>query len=102
MPRFAATLGAALSLTACATTAPFEDPGQVRSQPTAESATEQFSGVDVNATAACVRENATEGELALMALGGTEAQGATARVLGRPETQSCLAENNVILPSVPG
>lgn len=99
MLRSAAALGAALALTACAATAPVQEPRQASVPPPAA---EQFPEVDVNATAACVRENATEGELALMALGGAEAQAATARVLGREETQACLAENNVTLPGVPG
>ena len=70
--------------------------------PPATPAAGQFPGVDVEATALCVRENATEGELALMALGGERAQTATAQVLQRPETLSCLQRSGVSLPGMPG
>lgn len=57
-----------------------------------------MSGADVEATALCVKENATEGELALMALGGERAQTATAQVLGRQATLDCLRRAGVQLP----
>jgi hypothetical protein len=60
-----------------------------------------MSGAEVEATALCVRENATEGELALMALGGERAQTATAQVLGRPATLDCLSRAGVQLPGQP-
>ena len=70
--------------------------------PPQELAAQQFPEVNVEATAACVRENATEGELALMALGGERAQTATAQVLARPATLSCLQRAGVSLPGLPG
>jgi len=102
MRHIAASLVAVLALGACASNAPFEATGPAPAQVPSAAAAEQFPEVDVNATAACVRDNATEGELALMALGGTQAQTATAQVLGRAETQACLADNNVTLPGMPG
>jgi hypothetical protein len=55
----------------------------------------------VNATAACVRENATEGELAIMALGDQRSQDVTAQVLQRPATLACLNRAGVQLPGAP-
>jgi hypothetical protein len=69
--------------------------------PPPPAAAAQFPGVDVEATAVCVRENATEGELALMALGGERAQTATAQVLQRPATLACLQRSGVTLPGMP-
>ena len=55
----------------------------------------------MDAIAACVRENATEGELALMALGGERAQTATAQVLQKPGTLDCLNRAGVQVPGLP-
>lgn len=92
-----AVLGLA-ALSACMPVATVEP---VTAPPPAAS-TAQFPGVDVEATALCVRENATEGELALMALGGERAQTATAQVLQRPATLACLQRSGVSLPGMPG
>jgi hypothetical protein len=78
--------------------------------PAAPPAAAVAPGLDVNATAACVRENATEGELALMAIGSdatatpaaqTQAQTVTAEVLQRPATLACLQRSGVQLPGLP-
>jgi hypothetical protein len=87
-----------LAMAACAPVATIE-PAPPAAPATAPAAA--FPGVDVNATAACVRENATEGELALMALGGERAQTATAQVLQKPETLACLQRAGVQLPGLP-
>jgi hypothetical protein len=93
-----AVLGA-VTLAACMPVATVEP---VAPPPPAVPAAEAFPGVDVEATAACVRENATEGELALMALGDERAQTATAQVLQRPGTLGCLQRSGVSLPGLPG
>jgi hypothetical protein len=86
-----------VALAACAPVATIEP-----AAPTAPTApATAFPGVDVDATAACVRENATEGELALMALGGERAQTATAQVLQKPETLACLSRAGVQIPGLP-
>jgi type IV secretory pathway TrbL component len=94
-----------LALAACAPTATVEPVA-----PTAPSAAAVAPGLDVNATATCVRENATEGELALMAIGSdatasaaakTQAQTVTATVLQRPATLACLQAAGVQLPGLP-
>jgi hypothetical protein len=86
-----------LSLAACAPVATIEPlPPAAPAAPTAA-----FPGVDVNATAACVRENATEGELAIMALGDQRSQDVTAQVLQRPATLACLERAGVQLPGAP-
>jgi hypothetical protein len=86
-----------LSLAACAPVATIEPlPPAAPAGPTAA-----FPGVDVNATAACVRENATEGELAIMALGDQRSQDVTAQVLQRPATLACLERAGVQLPGAP-
>jgi hypothetical protein len=91
-------LAAVLALGACVDAAPpFETSSPTPAAPP-PAAAGQFGNVDVNAIAACVRESATEGELAIMSLGGERAQTATAQVLGRPATQACLARSNVTLP----
>jgi hypothetical protein len=86
-----------VALAACAPVATIEPapPGAPASSAAA------FPGVDVDATAACVRENATEGELAIMALGGERAQTATAQVLQKPETLACLQRAGVQIPGLP-
>ena len=86
-----------LSLAACAPVATIEPlPPAAPAAPAAA-----FPGVDVNATAACVRENATEGELAIMALGDQRSQDVTAQVLQRPATLACLNRAGVQLPGTP-
>jgi hypothetical protein len=86
-----------LSLAACAPVATIEPlPPAAPAAPAAA-----FPGVDVNATAACVRENATEGELAIMALGDQRSQDVTAQVLQRPATLACLERAGVQLPGAP-
>ena len=86
-----------LSLAACAPVATIEPlPPAAPAAPAAA-----FPGVDVNATAACVRENATEGELAIMALGDQRSQDVTAQVLQRPATLACLNRAGVQLPGAP-
>jgi hypothetical protein len=86
-----------LALAACAPVATIEPlPPAAPAAPAAA-----FPGVDVNATAACVRENATEGELAIMALGDQRSQDVTAQVLQRPATLACLERAGVQLPGAP-
>jgi hypothetical protein len=86
-----------LALAACAPVATIEPlPPAAPAAPTAA-----FPGVDVNATAACVRENATEGELAIMSLGDQRSQDVTAQVLQRPATLACLNRAGVQLPGAP-
>jgi hypothetical protein len=97
-------LAAVLALGACVDAAPpFETSSPAPAGANASSAAEQaatlYPGFDANAAARCIQENATEGELALMAVGDMQAQAETAQaVLGRPATQTCLARNNVTLP----
>jgi hypothetical protein len=86
-----------LALAACAPVATIEPlPPAAPAAPAAA-----FPGVDVNATAACVRENATEGELAIMALGDQRSQDVTAQVLQRPATLACLNRAGVQRPGAP-
>lgn len=87
-----------VALTACMPVATVEPVPAPQPAPAAS----QFPGVDVEAMAFCVRENATEGELALMALGGDRAQTATAQVLQRPATLACLQRSGVSVPGMPG
>ena len=93
---FPAILGL-VALSACMPAATVEPVAPPAPAPTAEA----FPGVDVEATALCVRENASEGELAMMALGGERAQIATAQVLQRPGTIACLQRSGVSLPGMP-
>lgn len=101
MKKLAIGLVLAAALTACGSTDPFEETGQAAEQSAAASAAQQFPEADVAGIANCVRDNATEGELALMALGDERSQTATVEVLARPATQECLRLNNVALPAVP-
>ena len=64
-------------------------------------AAREFPGVDVQGIATCVRENATEDELVLLAQGGDLAQQTTRQILQRPETGQCLAASDVALPTAP-
>ncbi len=93
-----AALFLALGLMACAgpETAPTveESPLDVAAQ--------QFPGVDVQAMANCVRENATEAELVLLAEGGELAQTTTRQILAKPETADCLIAADVQLPRASG
>lgn len=98
-PRFPEIIVLSLGLGALAACAPAVPPAEVL-PPAAPSAAAAFPGVDVNATAACVRENATEGELAIMALGDQRSQDVTAQVLQRPATLACLQQAGVQLPGV--
>ena len=97
MRRLIAGLGL-VALAACMPVATVEPVAPPAPAPTADA----FPGVDVEATALCVRENASEGELAMMALGGERAQTATAQVLQRPGTLACLQRSGVSLPGMPG
>ena len=74
---------AILTLTACAPT-----------ETTSE--TSEF-GVDVDAIGACVRENASPGELEALGAGGDMATDTTATILSRPATQTCLEARGVDL-----
>jgi hypothetical protein len=102
--RIAVSLLAMAALVACAPVATIEP------VPPASPAVAQFPGVDVNATAACVSQNATEGELAIMAIGSdanasaaaqSQAQSTTAQVLQRPATLACLQQAGVQIPGLP-
>ncbi len=84
-----------VALAACAPVATIEP------VPPAAPSVDAATGVDVNATAECVKQNATEGELALMALGGERAQTATAQVLQKPGTLACLSRAGVTIPGLP-
>ena len=97
--RIALPLIVAALLAACAPAVP---PSETLppAAPSADAAA-QFPGLDVNATAACVKENATEGELAIMARGDARSQAVTAEVLGRPATLACLQRAGVQLPGAP-
>jgi hypothetical protein len=94
---------ALLMMAALAACAPAVPPAEVLppAMPPAADAAAAFPGLDVNATAACVKENATEGELAIMALGDQRSQAVTAEVLGRPATLACLNRAGVQLPGTP-
>lgn len=94
-----------VALAACAPVATVEPVA-----PAAPPAAAVAPGLDVNATATCVRQNATEGELALMAIGSdasataaakSQAQTVTATVLQRPATLACLQAAGVQLPGLP-
>ena len=91
--RLGLTIAALAALAACAPVATIEPV-----PPAAPAAA--APGLDVNATAACVRENATEGELAIMALGDQRSQNVTAQVLQRPATLACLDRAGVQIQGV--
>jgi hypothetical protein len=97
--RIAICLITMAALAACAPAMPPSETLPPAAPPADASA--QFPGLDVNATAACVKENATEGELAIMALGDERSQAVTAEVLGRPATLACLQRAGVQLPGAP-
>ena len=101
MKKLMTGLVVAAALSACAPANPFEETAQGADQSAAASAAQQFPGTDVAGIATCVRDNATEGELAIMALGDARSQTVTAEVLARPATQECLRLSNVALPAAP-
>ena len=68
----------------------------------AEEAAAQFEGVDVAGIANCVRDNATEDELIIMAAGGDASNTLTNEILQRASTQQCIADNNIVLPGASG
>lgn len=65
--------------------------------PTAAPASQDFSDVNVNAMAQCVRANATDFELKLLDEGGDLAQSATRAILQRPATGDCIIAAGVEL-----
>ena len=65
--------------------------------PTAAPQTTDFSDVNVQAMAKCVRANATDFEKALLDEGGELAQSATRAILQRPETGDCIIAAGVEL-----
>ena len=67
-----------------------------------EIAAAEFPGVDVEGIAKCVRANATEAELVLLAQGGDLAQTTTRQILQRPETGACLVASDVNLAAASG
>jgi hypothetical protein len=50
----------------------------------------------------CFRENATEGELAVMTLGDERSQAVANEVMMRPTTLACLQRLGINLPGTPG
>ena len=69
------------------------------SQAAESEARQEFPGVDVEGLASCVRKNATEDQLAALSLGGKLAEEATAAILSKPETVTCVRNSNIELPS---
>lgn len=55
----------------------------------------QFPGVNVEAIAKCVRDNATEDELVLLGQGGAIGTQTTQSIMARPATVQCLRDNDV-------
>ena len=82
-----------LVLAACASTS---NDVQVPSSEASARATaaEQFPGVNVDAIAACVRGNATDAELVLLAQGGAIATQTTQSIIARPAAVQCLRDSN--------
>ncbi len=87
-----------IALAACAgtETAPPVEPSPL------EQAAEAFPGVDVQGIANCVRANATEDELVLLAQGGDLAQTTTRQIMQKPETGQCLVDSGIQLPRASG
>ena len=61
-----------------------------------EPETSEF-GVDVDAMGACVKANASPAEMDALSAGGSTATDATAAILARPATLTCLDERGVDL-----
>ena len=85
----------AAGLAACAPMIPAGDGPQTAEQVAAAEVEAQMPGVDVNAIANCVRDNATPEELEALAAGtGAAQQSLTARIIQRPATMACIQRNN--------
>jgi hypothetical protein len=96
--RIAGLFLAILLVAGCAAAPPYEETGQASEQAVTTGADEQLSGVDVDAIANCVRNNASDDELAILVAGDDASTRLTADILGRAPTQQCIADNNVALP----
>ena len=68
--------------------------------PTANPSAQDFSDVNVNAMARCVRANATDFEKQMLAEGGELAQSATRAIIQRPATGDCIVAAGVQLEPV--
>lgn len=84
-----------LLLAACGLTIGTEETGQSPEQTAAAEVEATMPGVDVNAIASCVRDNATPDELERLAAGsGAAEQSLTAQIIQRPETMACIQASN--------
>lgn len=95
-----ATLALA-TLTACVSLSP-EEEAQAAEQVAGTVVSRVYPGINVNAMANCVRENATAAELSALAsyrdtVVGSDAQILTLRIVDRPETNTCARANGIIL-----
>lgn len=82
-------------LAGCAATS--DETTQTAEQTAASDISDSFPGIDVDAAGNCVRDNATDAELVILAAGGDAAARMTASILARPATAECLAANGVDL-----
>lgn len=87
-----------LALTACDTAATSSTPSA--GQDARAAAAAQFPGVNVEAIARCVRDNATADELVLLGQGGAIGTQTTQVILARPTTIQCMRDNDVGLEEV--
>ena len=95
MRQIAVSLGLLVVLAACAPVLGPQETGQSAEQTAAAEVEATMPGVDVNAIANCVRDNATPEELQRLAGGnGAAEQSLTAQIIQRPETMACIQANN--------
>jgi hypothetical protein len=86
-------------LAACAAGGTADPTSQAAESEARQVVAQEFPGVDVEGLANCVRKNATEDQLAALSLGGKLAEEATAAILSKPETVTCVRNSNIELPS---
>ena len=90
-----AVLLLSLVLVGCGPTMVVDETAQSPQQTAAAEVEATMPGVDVDAIAACVRDNATPAELERLAAGtGAAEQSLTAQIIQRPATLACIQANN--------
>lgn len=88
-----------ISLAACAAGGAGYETGQLAESEARQVVARDFPGVDIDGLANCVRDNASEEQLAALSVGGVLATDATSTVLEKPETEACIRDNNIELPA---
>lgn len=92
MPRF--VLVAVVALAGCSFGP--ETPGEAAERKLTRDLNALYPGIDVEPAANCLRDEATDQEIAILGASGVNTQELTRSIFQRPDTLTCLQANGVI------